>query len=255
MAKEIKNKRGQIAIATIIAILIVAVILLVFGISRRPSIEVTAEANPQAFVEKCTIDATEEAIELLLPQGGFIDPEDFKLYNDIKISYLCKHRGHYRPCINQHPMLLNEIKREITNYVQPRVEQCLLNLKSELEKRQYEVGLYRVNTSVSLGPDRVITAITGRVTIAKGEETRSFERIEAEIKSPLYDLASVAMSIVNSEAMFCYFEYVGYMILYPRFQIKKTTVSDSTRIYTILDRESNKEMNIAIRGCVIPAGI
>jgi hypothetical protein len=252
---SIKNKRGQIAIAVIIAILIVAIILIVFGVGRRPSVEVTAETNPQAFVEKCTRDATEEAIELLLPQGGFIEPEDFKLYNDIKISYLCKHRGHYRPCINQHPMFLNEIKREIANHVQPQVEQCLLNLKSELEKRQYEVGLYRVNTSVSLGPDRVITAITGRVTIAKGEETRGFERIEAEVKNPLYDLASIAMSIANSEAIYCYFEYVGYMSLYPRFQIKKTSVSDSTSIYTIIDRESDKEMNIAIRGCVIPAGI
>jgi hypothetical protein len=45
------------------------------------------------------------------------------------------------------------------------------------------------------------------------------------------------------------------MILYPRFDIRKVAMSDSTKIYTIEDKYSEKEMNIAIRSCVIPPGI
>jgi hypothetical protein len=33
------------------------------------------------------------------------------------------------------------------------------------------------------------------------------------------------------------------------------TLSDSTKIYTIKDKETGKEFNIATRGCAIPAGI
>lgn len=252
------NKRGQIALFVIIAIVLVVVILFAFTIGKKGvEVDISPDKNPKAFVEKCLKDATEEAIEILLPQGGFIEPRDFKLYNDINVGYLCKNRGNYKPCINHHPMFLNDIKEEIGKYVRPRIEQCLVTLKNELEKRQYIVGLSDFNISADLSPGTVRPILSGRITIVKGEESRGFTNIDAKVDSPLYDLARVAMDIVNSESMFCYFEYVGYMSLYPRFQIKKTTVSDSTRIYTIIDRnrETNNEMNIAIRGCVIPQGI
>ena len=63
------------------------------------------------------------------------------------------------------------------------------------------------------------------------------------------------MEISNQEAKYCYFEYVGYMLLYPKMDIEKFAMSDSTKIYTLKDKKSDKEMNIAIRSCAIPPGI
>jgi len=251
-----KNKRGQVAIFVIVGMVLVVGILFLFMIRDRGiDAAISPEKNPEAFVEKCLKDAVEEAIDPIILQGGFIEPRDYKLYQGIKASYLCKHTGNFKPCINQHPMFLNDINRGISEYVKPRVENCLMTIKNEFEKRQYTVVLSDVAIDLDLSPGVVKPTMTSRVVLTRGEEVKSFSNIGVEVESPLYDLAKVAMDIANSESMFCYFEYVGYIASHPQFMIKKTTVSDSTRIYTIIDRESGKEMNIAIRGCVIPQGI
>jgi len=104
-----------------------------------------------------------------------------------------------------------------------------------------------------------LSALTGfigrKITLAKNEQSQTFNEYNIEVMNPLYDLSKVAIEIASQEAKYCYFEYVGYMILYPRFSIEKFAFSDSTKIYTIKDKYTNKEMNIAIRGCAIPPGI
>src|SRR3989344_2411749 len=98
-------------------------------------------------------------------------------------------------------------------------------------------------------------SINKKMTLSSKEGTKNIEDFNFEIRHPLYELALVANEIASQEAKYCYFEYVGYMILYPEFDIKKTALSDSTKIYTILHKDSNSEMNIAIRSCAIPPGI
>ena len=92
MAKETINKKGQLAIWVIIAIFLVASIVLFFFIERRVSVpaEVGAgEVNPKQFIDKCVRKHANEAVDIMLPQGGFIKPEHAKLYKNINVSYLC----------------------------------------------------------------------------------------------------------------------------------------------------------------------
>ena len=70
-------------------------------------------------------------------------------------------------------------------------------------------------------------------------------------KSSLYELVRIAVDIVRNEARFCYFEYLGYMNLYPRYNIHLKVFSDSTEVYSIKDEYTQEEMNIAIRGCAL----
>ena len=93
------------------------------------------------------------------------------------------------------------------------------------------------------------------MTIKNNEETRDFEKFDFQFSSPIFNLANIAIEIADQEAKYCYFEYVGYSIIYPRYQISLFTMSDSTRIYTIKDTKTKKEMNIAIRGCALPQGL
>jgi hypothetical protein len=72
--------------------------------------------------------------------------------------------------------------------------------------------------------------------------------------SNFYDLALVAQEIVSQEARFCNFEHLGYMLLYPDFEIDKFRTGDSDTIYTLTHRESGERFRFAVRGCVIPAG-
>ena len=250
-----KNKGAQVAIWIILAILLVVSIIIFALLNREPGLTSQELLNPKAYIEKCTRQSVNEALDPILEQGGFIEPENYKLYNGIKATYLCQNIGYYKPCINQHPLLLNEIKKEVYSYVKPRIEQCFSQLKENYEKRGYDVSLGDMSLDVSLAPSRVFVDIDRVLVISRGEEVNRYEKFKAEIVSSVYDIGSVAIEIASQQAKYCYFEYVGYMILYPRFSIDVYSMSDSTKIYTIEDEYSNEKMNIAIRSCAIPPGI
>lgn len=254
MAKKM-NLRGQVMIWVILAVLLVASIMLFFFIDSGPRLTTQDELDIDGFIEQCARKHVNDAVDIMLPHGGFLEPKNFKVYNDIEVEYLCENIGNYESCVNQHPMLINEIRDEIKNYVEPRIEGCFSEWKSEIESRNGEVSLGVMELSVSLAPDRIFLGIEREVNINRKGESQSFERFDVEIINPVYDLTNVAIEIASQEAKYCYFEYVGYMILYPRFDIKVFTLSDSTSIYTIKDKNTRKEINIAIRGCAIPPGI
>ncbi len=249
------TKRGQIALWTIIAIVIVAFIALIFIFNPNTIIPSQNSQDPVSFINKCVRSQITEALDIMLPHGGFIAPTNFKRYRYTDVEYLCENTGYFKPCINQHPLLLREMQQEIKSYTQPRIEHCFDTLQEELMSNNYEVTQGSLEYAVQLGPDRVYVDINKSFTLIKGGETKTFTSFPVEVISPAYDLAQVANIIANEEAQYCYTEYVGYMLLYPRFDIEKFTLSESTRIYTITDKYSQKSMNIAIRGCAIPPGL
>ncbi|MEK6844026.1 MAG: hypothetical protein AABX83_01220 [Nanoarchaeota archaeon] len=254
--KEI-NKKGQVTILAIVAIAIVAVIIIFFIYKSKiagPNIK-NIEENPSLFIEECVQKNVNDAIDILLPQGGFISSGHSKIYNDINVSYLCYNAGNYIPCVNEHSLFLTEIKNEIKNYAAPRIDKCFQDYKREVEDRQGIINLGEMAFIVELVPDRVFVNIKRDVNVNFKEQSYNYNNFDFEIISPIYNLARIAMEIASQEAKYCYFEYIGYTILYPRYKIQRFTMSDNTEIYSIKDKRSEKEMNIAIRSCAIPPGL
>ena len=255
--KEKQNKKGQITIWVILALVLVGVILLFFFLEKGPVRTAGKTFDSEQFMEDCVQDAVTEAVNIMMPQGGFIDPKNFKIYNNTKIEYLCRNYGFYMPCLNQHPMLISELNEEIRKQIAPRVENCLESMEEEIERRgdSIEIGNEPAEINVSIAPNIVLVEMKKNVRITEKESMKIFEKFDVRVASPIYNLARVAISVVNDERKYCYFEYVGYMTLDQSIDIRKFVMSDSTKIYTIKDKESGKEFNIAIRGCAIPAGI
>lgn len=247
-----RNNRGQIAIWVILALVLVGGIIAFFALERGPSTTGEATAEPEQYIGKCVGDAVDEAVGIILPQGGFLNPTNYKTYNYTNISYLCENPGYYEPCYNLHPALVEEMSVEIKNYIAPMVEKCFESLKTESEKRAASVELGEaLAITVSMASDRIFVSIPRDVKITENEITRSFEKFDAEIVNPAYNLAGVAMDIANSQATFCAFNYAGYMMAYPRFDIRAIQTTDPTKIYRIRDKDSGKVMNIAIRSCAL----
>ena len=252
----IRSKRAQIGIWVIIAICIVGVMALLFFLSKKPTILPQNEFNAQSSIEKCVRDSIGEAVEKMIPQGGLILTGDYKSYMNINVTYLCEYKGYFKPCISQHAMLVNEEIKQIHDYIYPKIDLCFSNARDELQKRNYDVSLDpNMEINISLGSGNVYSFIQRKMSVSKNNQTESFNKFNIEFASPIYDLTNVAVDIASQEAKYCYFEYVGYNLLYPRFDISKFTFSDSTKIYIIKDNYSNKVMNIAVRGCAIPPGI
>jgi len=249
-----KNNRGQIAIWVILAAVLLGSILIYLYTERSNFGLIKDNTDPKPYIERCARQYVDEAITKMLPQGGFIEPKNYKWEDGIKREFLCEHAGYYRACVSQHPMYLNDLKSEIENYIRPKIEQCFVSLKDELSNNRETMTLGNLNLSVDIMPSRVRANIQKNITINTGGETLEMRDFSAEINSPLYELANVAMEIANEEARHCYFEYTTYDLMHPSVTITKQVKSDSTKIYGVQDRETLKELTFAIRGCGIPPG-
>ncbi|MDO8459509.1 MAG: hypothetical protein Q7S74_00200 [Nanoarchaeota archaeon] len=252
------SKRGQLAIWVIIALVLAASILIFFMLRRGPNLFRTPEPgiiDAQTFIEQCTEKNTQEALNIMLPQGGFVSPRNTKRYNNTNVEYLCENIGSYDPCINQHPMLLNEMKKEIGDYLYGNIADCFFDLQKEAEKRQGNISYGSILINVSLVPNKVKVKIIRSTTVSTKQETRTYDEFDVDVMSPAYDLAIVATEIAAQEAKYCYFENVGYHLLYPRFSITRYSFPESTKIYTIRDTKTGKYMMVATRSCAIPSGL
>ena len=130
-------------------------------------------------------------------------------------------------------------------------------MQTEFERKQGDVAFDSSPplVSVDFGRDKIFITVEKETTVTKLGESNTFDSFDFEINSPLYNLATIAMEIADQEAKYCYFENVGYGVVYPRYNIEVFRMSDSTKIYTIRDTKSGEVMNIAIRGCAIPHGL
>ena len=249
-----RNKKGQVSLWVIISVVLVAAVLLFFFLEQGPIGVAEAKFGPEQYIQKCVAPSIEEIVGKILPQGGFLNPKSFKVYNKTNVAYLCKTEGYYSRCVNIHPMLINEIRGEIKEFISPVIEGCFKSMREELEKERQIVKNQTTNFSVSLAPGKVLVEIDKEIEITEKETTRTFEEFDVEIANPIYELATLAMNIADHERKYCYFEYVGYMAVDRDVEISKFAMSDSTKIYTLKDRKFGKIMNIAIRGCAIPPG-
>ncbi len=250
------NKKGQMVIFIIIAIALVGTIILIYMFAKDGELSITGnDESPDAFLRTCLRESAREKIDLMIPQGGLVNPKDFVFYNDIKVTYVCKNINNYEPCVTQYPRYITHLQEELSANMRDDIEQCFIALEDDLESKNYEVSGGDFTTDIVLKPGIVEINLLRDMAITKNGQTQSFDSFSVNLDSPLYDLGYVANEITRQEAQFCYFSSNGYSILYPQFDIRKWTLSDSTKIYTIKDKPTQTEMNIAIRGCVIPAGL
>lgn len=250
-------KKGMISIWVIVGVILAGSILLFFAISKGPDLIKPAEGEAifdmQSYLEECTTEYVEEVVEQMLSHGGFVNPKNTVFFDETEIEYICKDIGFYKPCIHQHPMFLKEMKKEIGNEIYLEMLGCFDSMEREFSRRGHiELGSTPLFIGIGLGSDRIFVKLEKEVEVEKQGETRTFEEFNVEVKSPLYNLASVAVEIAAQESKNCYFEFVGYSLLHPRYEIRKYGLSDQTKVYTIKDRESGKVMNTAVRGCAIP---
>lgn len=254
---ERREKKAQTTIFIIIAVLIIAGVLIYFLLQKKTEIVKPSGLNVESYIRKCTQDATRNAIDIMLSQGGYIEPKNYKLYNDKKVAYLCYNKNYYLPCINQEPLYIQHLEQEIKSFIEGKIDECFYQLKAELEKRHYEVDSGKMILNTGLFPREAEIKISREFVVSKGEETKRYTEFKVSLNSPLYDLAIVAQEIADQEARFCNFEYLGYMLLYPEVKIEKKAVGqgeDASKIYIIEDKASKKKLYLAVRSCAIPPG-
>ena len=250
------NSKGQITIFIILALILIVGIVLIFLLRQGPETEVVSADDPQAFIQSCTREVIEEALKLIMITAGDIEAKGTVMYNGNNITYLCYNENYYGACINQRPLLIEHIQDEITEYIKPRVSNCFQVLEETLEPR-YDVEMEgNWDLKTKLTSQGVEVEIERDFKMQRGDEVQNFDLFKINFLHPIYSLAEVAMEIVNQEARYCNFDILGFMIIYPKYDITKFRTGDSTTIYSITEGVTEREygFTFAVRSCAIPAG-
>jgi len=252
----ISGKKSQMAIFIILGIILVLVIVLFFVFRTKlvPQQISTTSESPASFIDSCINPIIKESVEKISPQGGYLNPEIYYSFDGIKRAYICYNANYYYPCVTQEPMYIKHLESEIKQYSKDRVKKCFDDLKINLERKGYSVNLKYNDFQISLVPGRVLVNADAEISYSRGDEKKNKKGFETEVPSMIYDVGVVVQEIASQEAKFCNFEYVGFMMYYPKFNIDKYVTGEDIKIYSVEHRETKEKIVFAIRSCVLPPG-
>ena len=259
------NKRGQVTIFIIIAIVIVAAVIIFFAATdagrklvNKVIPGLAPSISPEEQLKNCFSDNKDIDTKLnkILSQGGVSNPQNYDVYNNTKIEYLCYTSEYLRTCYIQRPILINNLESEIKKSIKPEIESCIKGVEQSLNEQGYDVS-----TSGKIG-DFTINLVPGKIKIntsysitAKGKEnTYTLKNLEFERNSRAYELIMICASMLNYESVYGNTESMAYMVLYPNVRVEKIQREDGGRIYMLTERDTGERFAFAVRSLVWPAG-
>ena len=245
-----RDKKGQISIFIIVAVVIVGLIILIFAF---PKLNVfVSDVNPSTFLRDCVKPEINSNLEALSKQGGYLNPENYVMYQGNRIEYLCYTSENYVPCKVQQPLLVKHVEQELKDKIKPAAQQCVSELKSKYESQGYNVRTTEGDVTVSIAPGNIIVDFLSPMSITK-ESTQTFDRFAVAIDSEMYDLLATATNIIQFESTLGDSETTVYLNYYPNLRIDKIKRNGDT-IYKLSNVVSGDEFTFASRSLVWPQG-
>lgn len=254
---KIRNKRGQVTIFIIICLLIVASILLILYLSGKISFINSPAENPESYLRNCMMTSIKDAEKIIIDNNGYpqIIKDNYVLYNKEKVPYMCTAAEFYSVCTPQEPAFFSYVSELIENKVARDTQTCLDNLVEDLKNKGYTVQVDLGNVTLKVQKDFIAVNFGKRIYATRNEDAIQISNIEISHSTKLYDMIKLIQTIVNYESTVCEFDKMNWMRHDSSILIFSTRTSDQTKIYTLQDRLTEREIKFAIKTCVLPAGI
>lgn len=252
------NRRGQVTLFIIVAIVLVAgIVSFMFIYLGRINVEQPIDVSPQDFVRSCVGDLVENSISDALFGGGLISPDNYVFYNGEPYNYLCYTDEDYQGCYNRFPGLEFIVEEQIHDNTIVGVRDCFNLAIADLEDRGYLVsdsGESSMEYSVDLVPGEVKINLRRDIAVSRESSARNFREFDFSVMSIIYNLIEISRGIINDESQYCNYDYTQYMLLYSNYDITKIDFN-SNKIYMVGDRRTGDVFRFAIRTCPFPAGL
>lgn len=248
------GKKGQVTIFIIISVVVVALGVLIYMF--YPQIKTTlglTPTNPSDYMQTCIEEEIANTVEKLSLQGGSLTPEHYIIYDNEKVEYLCYTREYYKTCVMQQPMLKQHIESEIESEIREEVTDCFDSLKESYENKGYSVNLKKGEISVELLPKRIVSTFGYSLTLTK-DDTEMYDSFRVVLNNNLYELVSIANSILNWEAHYGDAEVTIYMDYYHDLKVEKKKQSEGSTVYILTDRNNENKFQFASRSVAWPPG-
>jgi hypothetical protein len=243
----VKNKRGQLTLFIILAIVIVAAILIT-TLWIGPDFNFRGTA-PLDF-DGCVQEEIDNAIIELSKSGGFSRPTLTQEYKGELIPIFCTTGDFYETCTVQVPFPHKLFLNELDNVIESKVQECYDGQVEQLVAQGLNVTQGRVDYNLSIEPSRVKATINAPTTVG----SQQFQRFTVETQTNIYRTLMIATSILEQEVTFGDADIDTLMLYYPDFVITKTKLGDGTTIYTIRELNSESIYKFASKSLVWPSG-
>jgi hypothetical protein len=253
MKKEEMRNKAQVTIFIILGLLIVIIISLLVLNWDKVNLRVSKQP-PIEKLKDCYNQNLNLGKEIIISQGGTLKPTHSYLYKGSNVEYLCYTSEYYKTCIMQKPFLIQDIKEELKDYVEPKIKDCFGVFRDEMKSEGYEVSMENPELTLEIIPGAISTEIKSNLKLTKGD-TQVYESINTKEESNLYEMLGVASSILNWEARYGDAEITTYMTYYPNLRVEKKVQGEGTTIYIITDKKTEEVFQFASRSLVVPPNI
>jgi len=249
------NRKAQITIFAILAILIIAAIALIFTLYQRNFDDRvrSQQEESEEFLDQCINEHVESAIEKITGNIGALGGDKLHFeYQYRNITYLCYTGLPLSRCTIQIPALISKINQEIEEAIEPEINNCFNALKEDLESKSHSVTMGDdFDFEVNLISGRVRTHITREFTQEKSGDVKTFTEFDISYITDLYNVALVINEIVSQEAEFCNSDYLDLMRVNKNIRITKINTGDFNKVYTVSNENTGDVWEFAIRNCVL----
>ncbi len=201
------DRRGQVTIFIIVAIVIVAGIILYFTLQGDSGESIPEDMRPvYDYYVSCLEDTTGEGVRLLGEQGGYIETPDFVPGSPyIPFSSQLSFFGQAVPywmyvsgnnILKEQIPTRNNMERELESYVSNRIVDCDF---SDFEAMGYDVYIEDGSASVGIKESSVDVSVNNKITIFKGEQSAFVTSHEFSVGSKLGKFYNMAVDVYDYE--------------------------------------------------------
>jgi len=245
--KKRMEKKGQLTLFILIALILVSVILLFF-LWLQPTY-LFEESGGLKF-ENCVRDALEETIDELSVNAGFINPAFTYPYNGEDFTYLCYTEAYYQTCVVQVPFLKNTFEEQAEKDLRDVIDGCYSSSIADLKAQGFEVKSGKVEYEVLLEPGVARVQVSAPTTVG----SQKFARFNIKLNSHIYEMLMISTSILQYESQLGDSDVTSMMALYQDYIIDKIKRGDGTTVYILEDKILGTKFQFASKSLVWPAG-
>lgn len=249
------NKKGQVTMFVIIAIVIIVGGILVYQFAPGIKETISKTTSPNIYMQNCLEEDLILAVDTIAMNGGSIAPKNTYKRMDVDIGYLCYTAEYHKYCTKEIPFLEDHIEKELLNELTPRINTCFNSLKDDFTERGYTVNIKRGIDRVQLmSTDTKIISDTS-ISLRKGDTSIGTDEISVVYNNNLYQLLGIARSIIEFESIIGQAEPMDYMQLYRGIKVEKLKQTDGTKIYILTNKKEGDVFQFASRSLVFPPGL
>lgn len=249
-----RDKKGQLTIFIILGIILAISIIFVFFILLKPSTKVDPKNNPEGYIIDCIEDAISETEKNIMPQAGHLTFNDYILFNNKEIPYLCHTPNNLEICKVKEPQLKEFIESNIEEDTIDTIENCFAELREIFSESSYSQEATEYEIDISKG--RLKATVNKQISFTRDGETQTINQFVFEKASSIYDLIVLTTIILTQETLCdcqtesCSSDVLELSKLNRNFEINLFVTSQNEKIYNMTDIRNNEKFAFSVRNCV-----